>query len=76
FDSIGFGFDRKTNDYKVIAFVTYNYTSRHDKLIKAIREAHLYSRSRNSWKQITPPSPDFRFGLPNFPWSPHILVGN
>ncbi|OMP01690.1 hypothetical protein COLO4_11671 [Corchorus olitorius] len=76
FDSIGFGFDRKSNDYKVIVFVTYKYT-RDEHLMKAItREAHLYSLSRNSWKQITPPPPNFGFGLANEACSPYYNLGN
>ncbi|OMP01685.1 hypothetical protein COLO4_11672 [Corchorus olitorius] len=61
FDSIGFGFDRKSNDYKVIVLVTCN-----DCYVTKISQAHLYSLSRNSWKEISRPPPNnLRFGLRN-----------
>ncbi|OMP06547.1 hypothetical protein CCACVL1_01517 [Corchorus capsularis] len=58
FHFIGFGFDRKSNDYKVIVFVTFTLGDEHGHELVSRPQAHLYSLSRNSWEEIDPPNFD------------------
>ncbi|XVF69223.1 hypothetical protein PTKIN_Ptkin11bG0063700 [Pterospermum kingtungense] len=57
FGCLGFGFDSKTDDFKVVRFVTYYFDENEDEsmLDDCIRQVELYSLKSDSWKQISCP---------------------
>ncbi|XP_059450699.1 F-box/kelch-repeat protein At3g23880-like isoform X1 [Corylus avellana] len=59
FSNLGFGFDPKTNDYKVVRIM--NFRFRHCKV-------QVYHLSTNSWRVLdSSPNPSYFIHLPRFP---------
>ncbi|GMI65279.1 CONSTITUTIVE EXPRESSER OF PR GENES 1, CONSTITUTIVE EXPRESSER OF PR GENES 30 [Hibiscus trionum] len=50
FESVGFGYDSQTYDYKVVRFVSNNYKNDNE-----TKQVDLYSLNGNSWKEISVP---------------------
>ncbi|XP_038725472.1 F-box/kelch-repeat protein At3g06240-like [Tripterygium wilfordii] len=49
FGNLGFGFDRKANDYKILRFVT-NYF---DEGMSSVDQVEIYSLKTDSWREIS-----------------------
>ncbi|TYJ16448.1 hypothetical protein E1A91_A10G254300v1 [Gossypium mustelinum] len=60
FDHAAFGFDSKTDDYKVIRFVLLTFVNSEEEYPHPhfMYQVELYSLRSNSWKEI--PSPDYK----------------
>ncbi|XP_030952899.1 F-box/kelch-repeat protein At3g23880-like [Quercus lobata] len=53
--AVGFGFDSKTNDYKVVMFVTRGYS--HDHEVEVEVEVGVYSLATGKWREATAERP-------------------
>ncbi|XWS73865.1 hypothetical protein CRYUN_Cryun02cG0165900 [Craigia yunnanensis] len=67
FGCLGFGFDSKTDDYKVVRFVTYYFDENEEEgfLADWNHQVELYSLKSDSWKEISVPEAQ-PYGSPLF----------
>ncbi|XP_059436068.1 F-box/kelch-repeat protein At3g23880-like [Corylus avellana] len=52
-DAIGFGFDAKTNDYKIIMLVSFSHPPYEEEVV--IYQKEIYSLSADSWRKVDGP---------------------